>query len=177
MNARVERAEAEVVRIQRTVDEAQQQTRILQANNAVLFAPDTLRVDLAGEGPAPGSTARAFMSRHSGLVFAANQLPALPADKVYQLWVVPQGDAPVPISAGLLAPDAERPRLAVLPDAGQRAAGGRTWPSPSNRPAACPRRPAPACCSAPCRWRRPARAVPGPARTIHPPGAPRRRAS
>jgi len=106
MNARVDRAEAEVVRIQRTVGEAQEQTRVLQASNAVLFAPDTLRVDLAGEGPAPGSAARAFMSRHSGLVFAANQLPALPADKVYQLWVVPQGANPVPISAGLLAPDA-----------------------------------------------------------------------
>ena len=98
------RAEAEVVRIQRTVGEAQEQTRVLQANNAVLFAPDTLRVDLAGEGPAPGSTARAFMSRHSGVVFAANQLPALPADKVYQLWVVPGGDNAAPVSAGLLAP-------------------------------------------------------------------------
>ncbi len=106
MNARVDRAEAEVVRIQRTVGEAQEQTRILQVNNAVLFAPDTLRVDLAGEGPAPGSTARAFMSRHSGVVFAANQLPALPADQVYQLWVVPGGDNAAPISAGLLAPDA-----------------------------------------------------------------------
>jgi anti-sigma-K factor RskA len=106
VNARVERAEAEVVRIQRTVDEAQQQTRLLQASNAVLFAPDTFRVDLAGEGPAPGSKARAFMSPHSGVAFAANELPALPADKVYQLWVVPQGDAPVPVSAGLLAPDA-----------------------------------------------------------------------
>ena len=70
----------------------------------MLFAPDTLRVDLAGEGPAPGSKARAFMSRHSGVAFAADQLPALPADKVYQLWVVPQDAAPV--SAGLLAPDA-----------------------------------------------------------------------
>src|SRR4029453_15049555 len=49
------------------------------------------------------SSARAFVSRHSGLAFAANQLPALPADKVYQLWVIPQGKAPV--SAGLLAPD------------------------------------------------------------------------
>ncbi|MEO5823695.1 MAG: anti-sigma factor [Vicinamibacteraceae bacterium] len=106
MNARVDRAEAEVVRIQRTVDEAQQQTRVLQAHNSVLFAPDTLRVDLAGEGSAPTSKARAFMSRHSGLAFAADQLPALPADKVYQLWVVPQGDKPVPINAGLLAPDA-----------------------------------------------------------------------
>ena len=58
MNARVERAEAEVVRIQRTIGEAQEQTRILQAQNSVLFAPDTLRVDLAGEGPAPGLKAR-----------------------------------------------------------------------------------------------------------------------
>jgi anti-sigma-K factor RskA len=104
MNARVERAEAEVVRIQRTIGEAQEQTRILQAQNSVLFAPDTLRVDLAGEGPAQGSKARAFMSRRSGVAFAADQLPALPADKVYQLWVVPQNAAPV--SAGLLAPDA-----------------------------------------------------------------------
>jgi anti-sigma-K factor RskA len=103
--ARVERAEADVVRIQRTLGEAQAQTRDLQAHNAVLFAPDTLRVDLAGEGPAPGSTARAFMSRQTGLAFAANQLPALPPDKVYQVWVVPQGQAPVPVSAGLLAPD------------------------------------------------------------------------
>ena len=45
------------------------------------------------------------MSRNRGLVVAANQLPALPADKVYQLWVVP-GDQSAPISAGLLAPDA-----------------------------------------------------------------------
>jgi anti-sigma-K factor RskA len=105
MNARVDRAEAEVVRIQRTLGEAQQQTANLQAHNSVLFAPDTLRVDLAGEGPAPGSKARAFMSRHRGLVVAADELPALPADKVYQVWVVP-GDQSAPISAGLLAPDA-----------------------------------------------------------------------
>jgi hypothetical protein len=104
MHARVERAEAEVVRIQRAVGEAQQQTRILQAQNSVLFAPDTLRVDLAGEGPAPRSTARAFMSRHSGVAFAANELPALPPGQVYQLWVVPPQGQP-PVSAGLLAPD------------------------------------------------------------------------
>ena len=103
-NARVERAEAEVVRIQRTLDLSQQQTRTLEARNEVLFAPDMQRVDLAGQPVAPASTARAFVSRHSGLAFAASQLPALPADKVYQLWVIPQGQAPV--SAGLLAPDA-----------------------------------------------------------------------
>ncbi len=103
--ARVDRAEAEVVRIQRTLGEAQSQTRVLQASNAVLFAPDTLRVDLAGEGPALAAKARAFMSPHSGVTFAANELPALPADRVYQLWVVPTNNQP-PVSAGLLKPDA-----------------------------------------------------------------------
>ena len=125
MNARVDRAEAEVVRIQQTLGEAQQQTTNLQAHNAVLFAPDTLRVDLAGDGPAPGSTARAFMSRHRGLVVAANELPALPADKVYQLWVVPgrsvRADQRRPAGARR-----ERPRVAVLHDAGQPA--GRCRP-------------------------------------------------
>ena len=104
MNARVERAEAEVVRIQRTLGEAQEQTRVLEARNSVLFAPDTLRVDLAGQAGAPASSARAFMSRQSGLAFAASQLPVLPADKVYQVWVVAP-DRP-PVSAGFLAPDA-----------------------------------------------------------------------
>jgi anti-sigma-K factor RskA len=104
MNARVDRAEAEVVRIQRTLDGSQAQARTLQAKADVLFAPDLLRVDLAGQPVAPGSSARAFVSRQSGLAFAANQLPALPADKVYQLWVIPVGQAPV--NAGLLAPDA-----------------------------------------------------------------------
>jgi len=105
MNARVERAEQQVVALQRTLGEAQTQTRVLQAHNDVLFAPDTLRVDLAGQATvAPASSARAFVSRQSGMAFTANQLPALPADKAYQLWVIPQGSAPV--SAGLLKPDA-----------------------------------------------------------------------
>jgi anti-sigma-K factor RskA len=103
MRARVERAEADVVELRRTLDRSEAQTRVLQAHNAVQFAPDMQRVDLAGQQAAPGSTARAFMSRTRGLAFAASQLPALPADRVYQLWVIPQGQAPV--SAGLLQPD------------------------------------------------------------------------
>lgn len=103
MNARVERAEQQVVELQRTLGQAQSETRLLQAHNAVLFAPDMLRVDLAGQPTAPASTARAFVSRQSGMAFTASQLPALPADKAYQLWVIPQGSAPV--SAGLLKPD------------------------------------------------------------------------
>ena len=104
MRARVDRAESEVVEMRRTLDQSVAQTRVLQAHNDVQFAPDMQRVDLAGQPVAPGSTARAFVSRSRGLAFAASQLPALPADKAYQLWVIPQGQAPV--SAGLLQPDA-----------------------------------------------------------------------
>jgi hypothetical protein len=104
VNARVARAEQQVVELQRTLGQAQNETRLLQAHNAVLFAHDTLRVDLAGQPVAPASTARACVSRQSGMAFTANQRPVLPADKAYILWVIPQGSAPV--NAGLLKPDA-----------------------------------------------------------------------
>ena len=113
MNARVEKAEQDVEKAQQEVGELrrtlgveQEHTRVLQAHNDVFFAPDTLRVDLAGQPVAPGATARAFMSRQTGMVFTASNLPKLPADKVYQLWVIPRGQGQAPVNAGLLAPDA-----------------------------------------------------------------------
>jgi len=74
-----------------------------QASVAVLSAPDMARVDLAGQPPAPRASARAYWSRSRGLVFTASDLPALPAGRTYQLWIVPAG---APISVGLLRPDA-----------------------------------------------------------------------
>jgi anti-sigma-K factor RskA len=41
-------------------------------------------------------------SRQSGMVFAATNLPPLPAGKIYQVWLVAGGP---PVSAGLVAPD------------------------------------------------------------------------
>jgi anti-sigma-K factor RskA len=73
-----------------------------QMRVAILSAPDVARVDLAGQTPAPRATARAYWSRSRGLMFTANDLPPLPAGKVYQLWVV---TADAPVSAGLLRPD------------------------------------------------------------------------
>ena len=70
---------------------------------AVLVAPDLLRIDLAGQPRAPQASARAFWSRSRGLVFTASNLPAAPAGKTYQLWVLTR--QPAPISAGLFKPD------------------------------------------------------------------------
>jgi anti-sigma-K factor RskA len=68
----------------------------------VLVAPDMARVDLKGQGAASAAAGRAYWSRAQGLVFTATNLPALPAGKVYQLWVV---TPTAPVSAGLLQPD------------------------------------------------------------------------
>jgi anti-sigma-K factor RskA len=76
----------------------------LQSAMGVLAAPDLVRIDLAGQGPAPQASARALWSRARGMVFTAANLPPLPAGRVYQVWVV---TAQAPVSAGLLTPDPE----------------------------------------------------------------------
>ena len=74
----------------------------LQSSVAVVAAPDLVRIDLAGQPTAPASSGRALWSRAHGMVFATSNLPAAPAGKVYQVWVVTAG---APISAGLVVPD------------------------------------------------------------------------
>ena len=74
----------------------------LQSSMEVLAAPDLVRIDLAGQPTAPQSSGRALWSRNRGMVFATSNLPAAPAGKVYQVWVV---TARAPISAGLFVPD------------------------------------------------------------------------
>jgi anti-sigma-K factor RskA len=88
--------ERQIADLRRTSTEAQSQM-------AILVAPDLQRIDLSGQTAAPRSAGRAFWSRSRGLVFTASNLPALPAGKVYQLWVLTR--QPAPISAGLFRPD------------------------------------------------------------------------
>ncbi len=102
---RATKAERDLVSIQRALGDAEAQTRTLRLEAAVLIAPDMTKIDLAGQPVAPSAAARAFWSRKQGLVFAANHLPALPANRTYQLWVVAAKQPP--ISAGLLTPDAQ----------------------------------------------------------------------
>ena len=56
---------------------------------------------LAGQAVAPDAVGRTFWSPSRGIVFTAAGLPPLPADRVYQLWFIPDQ----PVSAGLLALD------------------------------------------------------------------------
>jgi anti-sigma-K factor RskA len=79
-----------------------------------LTAPDTQAVTLvAAKGP-PQPQGKAFYLRNkSGLVFVANNLPPLPPDKIYELWLIPPGAAP--IAAGLFKPDARGNATVVNP--------------------------------------------------------------
>jgi anti-sigma-K factor RskA len=94
---RADATERQIADVRRTALEA-------QSAMAVMTAPDLARIDLAGQTVAPSATARAFWSRSRGLVLTGANLPAPPAGRTYQLWVLT--NQPAPISAGLLKPDA-----------------------------------------------------------------------
>jgi anti-sigma-K factor RskA len=71
---------------------------------ALLGASETRAVALAGLPPSPGASARMWWNepRRAGY-FVASGLPAVPAGKTYQLWVVVAGGKPV--SAGVFPVD------------------------------------------------------------------------
>jgi anti-sigma-K factor RskA len=78
----------------------------------ILAATDLRRVELRGQAPGLDASARAFWSPARGVIFAGTRLPALPRDRVYQLWMVTES---APVSVGLLTPDTEGQSVAVTP--------------------------------------------------------------
>jgi len=79
----------------------------------VLTAPDTLKVTLVAGTAHPVPQGKAFYHSRKGLVFYAANLPALPPNRTYQLWLVPaQGN---PISAGIFQVDAQGNGAVLLP--------------------------------------------------------------
>ena len=72
---------------------------------AVLAATDTITVKLAGTNDAAqASGVVKYNARTGSVLYATNNLPALPAEKVYQMWLVPVSGPP--ISAGIFTPNA-----------------------------------------------------------------------
>jgi Anti-sigma-K factor rskA len=67
----------------------------------VLTAPETITVKLAGTADAPQSSGVVKYNEKTGTVIYTAELPGLPADQVYQMWLVPVNGAP--ISAGVFS--------------------------------------------------------------------------
>ena len=89
---------------ERRLQESTSETSAVRQRLAVLTAADALELRLVGQPPARQASARAFVSGTRGLLFAASNLPALPAGRTYQIWYLTRG---APISAGLMQPDAQ----------------------------------------------------------------------
>jgi hypothetical protein len=81
----------------------------------VLTAPAAQRVTLSeGKAAAQPSAKATYLPERGGLILLATNLKPLPADKAYELWVIPaNGKAPVP--AGVFRPDAVGTATLVLP--------------------------------------------------------------
>lgn len=77
------------------------QTRSMEIANAaadtdrILGAPGTIHVALAQQPGGPAGRAGVLCNPRLGMVAAAVQLAPAPADKSYQLWLVPASGAPV----------------------------------------------------------------------------------
>ncbi len=94
----------------------QQTVELANAKRVVdtLTAPEAQTVTLVSSKNPPQPQGKAFYLRNrSGLVFVANNLPPLPPDKIYELWLIPPTGAPIP--AGLFKPDAKGNATVVNP--------------------------------------------------------------
>jgi len=80
-----------------------------------LTSPDAKNVTLTEGKEAPPPTGRtSYLAGKGALVFVGNNLKPIPANKTYELWIIPaDGKAPVP--AGLFRPDDKGSASVVLP--------------------------------------------------------------
>ena len=80
---------------------------------SILTAADMREIPLEGRESAVAAAARAYWSPGRGLLLVADRLPAPPAGRIYQVWIIEGGQ---PVSAGLLGEEpGNRGMLIVTP--------------------------------------------------------------
>jgi anti-sigma-K factor RskA len=96
---------------------ADQGNKLEQANEvaATLLDPEATRIELVAVGNKPQPRGKAiYQRRNRNLIFLASNLPQLPAEKIYELWLFPANGG-APIAAGLFKPDARGSATVVNP--------------------------------------------------------------
>jgi len=94
-----------------------QQTELLQMEQVVktLVDPEARKIELVSQGAQRQPRGKAiYQKRNRTLVFLASNLPQLPPEKVYELWLFPANGG-APIGAGLFRPDARGNATVVNP--------------------------------------------------------------
>jgi anti-sigma-K factor RskA len=97
-------------------ESAQQQAQLERAREVVatLTSTDALRVTLVVAQAPPQPQGKAIYVRdRSSLIFLASNMPVLPPQKIYELWLIPTAGAPIP--AGVFKPDAHGSATVVEP--------------------------------------------------------------
>jgi anti-sigma-K factor RskA len=98
-------------------EKAAQSTRELDDLRRVaapLIEPEAQRITVVAVKSPPQPQGKAFYLRNrSSLLFVANNMPALPPQKAYELWLIPAQGAPIP--AGVFKPDAHGSATVVNP--------------------------------------------------------------
>jgi anti-sigma-K factor RskA len=97
--------------------QAAQSTRELEDLRRIaapIIEPEAQRITLVAVKTPPQPQGKAFYLRNrSSLLFVANNLPPLPPQKAYELWLIPVQGAPIP--AGVFKPDARGSATVVNP--------------------------------------------------------------
>lgn len=104
----------ELADLQRT--SAQQEQKLRQADEVVatLTDPAAVRFTLSATKTPPQPQGKTIYARDRGtLIFVASNMPALPAQKTYELWLIASSGAAIP--AGLFQPDAHGNATLVNP--------------------------------------------------------------
>jgi len=94
-----------------------QGSKLEQVNEVVatLLDPDAQKIELVAVGNKPRPRGKAiYQRRNRNLIFFASNLPPLPAEKIYELWLFPANGG-APIAAGLFRPDARGSATVVNP--------------------------------------------------------------
>ena len=97
-------------------DAASRQVELRQAQEivATLTASDAMRVTLVAAKTPPQPQGKAIYVRdRSSLIFIASNMPAVPPQRAYELWLIPGSGAPIP--AGVFKPDARGSATVVNP--------------------------------------------------------------
>lgn len=97
-------------------DYLQQQAQLLSANEILATLTDSgaARFTLSGINTPPRPQGKAIYARNrASLIFLATNMPALPPQKAYELWLIPIAGAPIP--AGLFKPDAKGSATLINP--------------------------------------------------------------
>jgi hypothetical protein len=104
---RVARLQSESVEQQAQLEQAREVAR-------TLTAPDALIVPVAAPNAPPQPQGKAIYVRDKArLIFVASNLPPLPPQKAYELWLIPSEGAPIP--AGVFKPDAHGSAIVIHP--------------------------------------------------------------